>query len=47
VADKLGSITRGKKANLILTKPISSYAMLPYSFGNNLIEKVYINGKEL
>jgi imidazolonepropionase len=47
LADKLGSITRGKKANLILTKPISSYAMLPYSFGNNLIEKVYINGKEL
>jgi len=46
LADKLGSITRGKKANLILTKPISSYAMLPYSFGNNLIEKVYINGKE-
>ena len=47
LADKLGSITRGKKANLILTKPISSYAMLPYSFGYNLIEKVYINGKEL
>ena len=47
LADKLGSITKGKKANLILTKPISSYAMLPYSFGNNLIEKVYINGKEL
>ncbi len=46
LADKLGSITRGKKANLILTKPISSYSMLPYSFGNNLIEKVYINGKE-
>ena len=47
VSDKLGSITRGKKANLILTKPIPSYTMLPYSFGNNLIEKVYINGKEL
>jgi len=46
LSDKLGSITRGKKANLILTKPISSYSMLPYSFGNNLIEKVYINGKE-
>ncbi len=47
LADELGSITRGKKANLILTKPISSYAMLPYSFGHNLIEKVYISGKEL
>jgi imidazolonepropionase len=40
-----GSITKGKKANLILTKPISSIAFLPYSFGSNLIESVFINGK--
>jgi imidazolonepropionase len=40
-----GSITIGKKANLIITKPISSVAMLPYSFGSNLIERVIINGK--
>ncbi|MDH5414041.1 MAG: imidazolonepropionase [Flavobacteriaceae bacterium] len=40
-----GSITKGKKANLIITKPISSYSFLPYAFGNNLIEKVLINGK--
>ena len=39
-----GSITRGKKANLILTKPLTSYYQLPYEFGNNLIEKVMING---
>lgn len=39
-----GSITRGKKANLIITKPLNSYYELPYSFGSNLIENVLING---
>ena len=41
-----GSITVGKKANLIITKPISSYYQLPYAFGSNLIESVMINGKK-
>ena len=42
---ELGSITIGKKANLIFTKPIPSLAYLPYSFGANLIDKVMINGE--
>ena len=42
---EVGSITLGKKANIIITKPMPSLAYLPYSFGNNLIEKVIINGK--
>ncbi len=42
---ELGSITVGKKANLILTKPIPSLAYLPYSFGTNLVDKVMINGE--
>ncbi len=41
---EVGSITVGKKANLILTKTIQSVTTLPYSFGSNLIEKVYVNG---
>jgi imidazolonepropionase len=41
---EVGSIMVGKKANLIFTKPIPSLAYLPYSFGNNLIDKVMING---
>ena len=41
---ELGSISIGKKANLIFTKQIPSLAYLPYSFGNNLIDKVMING---
>lgn len=40
-----GSITKGKAANFILTREIPSYAFLPYSFGSNLIDQVYINGK--
>ena len=45
VNDQAGSIAIGKKANLIITKPISSLAYLPYSFGANHIEKVMINGE--
>ena len=40
-----GSITVGKKANLIITKPISSFYQLPYAFGSNLIQDVIINGE--
>ena len=47
LSKELGSITIGKKANLILTKSISSYSMIPYAFGSNLIEDVYINGKSI
>ena len=43
--DKIGSITIGKKANLIFTKPIPSLAYLPYAFGSDLIDKVIINGE--
>lgn len=44
VQDLAGSISIGKKANLIFTKPIPSLAYLPYSFGNNLVDKVMMNG---
>ena len=45
IEKELGSICIGKKANLFITKPIPSYAYLPYSFGHNVIKKVMINGK--
>jgi imidazolonepropionase len=47
LSDTHGSITKGKKANLILTKPISSYYQIPYAFGSNLIESVFLEGKIL
>lgn len=45
VQREVGSITRGKKANLIITKEIPNFYQIPYSFGTNLIDKVLINGK--
>ncbi len=42
--NEAGSITVGKKANLIFTKPIPSLAYLPYSFGENLVDSVMIEG---
>ncbi|URC12309.1 imidazolonepropionase [Flavobacterium sp. B183] len=47
ISETHGSITKGKKANLILTKPISSYYQIPYAFGSNLIESVFLEGKIL
>lgn len=40
-----GSIAKGKAANFILTRPVPSVAYLPYAFGSNWIEKVFIQGK--
>jgi len=40
-----GSIARGKVANIFISKPMSSIAFLPYSFGSNLVETVILNGE--
>jgi imidazolonepropionase len=40
-----GSITKGKKANIIITKKITSFYQLPYCFGTDLIDSVIIEGK--
>ncbi|MBD3862103.1 imidazolonepropionase [Olleya marilimosa] len=45
ISNQYGSITKGKKANVIITKPVSSYNYLPYAFGDNHIETVIINGE--
>jgi len=47
LADTHGSITRGKKANLFITRPMPSLAYLPYAFTDDLVEKVVINGQIL
>jgi imidazolonepropionase len=47
ISDLYGSITKGKKANLIITKEVPSYNYLPYAFGDNHIDKVIINGKSI
>jgi len=40
-----GSLTPGKRADLILTRPIPSLAYLPYAFGSNLVDRVFIAGE--
>ena len=45
IENEYGSITKGKKANLIITKKVPSYNYLPYAFGDNHIDCVIIDGK--
>ncbi|MEZ4797743.1 MAG: imidazolonepropionase [Flavobacteriaceae bacterium] len=45
ISHNYGSITKGKKANLIITKAVPSYNYLPYAFGDNHIDSVIINGE--
>ncbi|MCF6296088.1 MAG: imidazolonepropionase [Flavobacteriaceae bacterium] len=45
ISNMYGSISKEKKANLIITKEVPSYNYLPYAFGDNHIDKVIINGK--
>ena len=45
VSDQVGSITKGKKANLIITKPVPSLAFIPYSHQTPVISKVILNGE--
>ena len=47
VGNTHGSITKGKKASFIITKPIEHYAQIPYEFATNLIETVYLDGKKI
>ncbi len=46
VSDELGSIAVGKKANFYLTKDIPTYEYLPYAYGENKVERVFLNGLE-
>lgn len=41
---ELGSIAKGKKANVFITKPISTYEFMPYAYGSNKVESVILNG---
>lgn len=46
LSEKNGSISRGKDASFFITKEMPSLAFVPYSFGHNLIEQVFIKGIE-
>ena len=42
-----GSISKGKAANLFITKEINSYQYIPYNFGHNNISSIILNGRVL
>ncbi len=45
VEDTNGSITRGKDASFIVSRPVPGLEYLPYAYGSDLIEEVYIKGQ--
>lgn len=45
VSKELGSIARGKIANLYITKEIPTYQFLPYAYGSELVDTVILNGE--
>ncbi|MEP5254069.1 MAG: imidazolonepropionase [Winogradskyella arenosi] len=47
ISSMYGSITRGKKANIIITKPMKYYSEIPYAFAHDPIAHVIINGQLL
>ena len=47
VSDHLGTIAVGKKANFYITKPIPSLEYMPYAFGENKVERIFLNGVEI
>jgi len=47
LSDELGSIAVGKRANFWLSKPMPTYQYLPYSYGDNKVDTVFLNGKKI
>ncbi|HKK68294.1 MAG TPA: imidazolonepropionase [Bacteroidales bacterium] len=45
VSDSFGSIARGKKASVYVTKEIPTRHYMPYAYGSDLIDKVIVKGK--
>jgi imidazolonepropionase len=45
LSEELGSIARGKKANLFITKTIPSVEYMPYAYGSNKVERIILNGE--
>ena len=42
VSQSMGSITKGKRASLVVTKPLPSLAFIPYSYQTPYIERIII-----
>ncbi len=46
ISETHGSIARGKKANFYITKDIPTIEYIPYYYGTNKVDKVFLNGIE-
>ena len=47
ISDEVGSITVGKRANLIITRPLNSLTMIPYMYQTPFIRYNILSGKKL
>jgi imidazolonepropionase len=45
ISETTGSITKGKSADFLICSPMRNLALLPYRFGSNIVEEVYIKGQ--
>ena len=45
ISDEVGSIARGKRANIFITKEIPSVEYMPYYYGTNKVETAILNGR--
>ena len=43
--DEVGSISQGKRANLLITRLVPSLAYLPYAMGHQWLEGILVNGE--
>lgn len=47
VSDIVGSIAKGKLANFYITNPIPSIEYMPYAYGSNKVDQVFLKGKKI
>ena len=47
VSEQLGTIAVGKTANFYITKPIPTFEFMPYAYGSNKVEQMFLNGKKI
>ena len=47
VSEQLGTIAVGKTANFYITKPIPTFEFMPYAYGSNKVEQLFLNGKKV
>ena len=45
IENEAGSIARGKKANVFITKEIPSIEYIPYAYTSNIMDTIILNGK--